>query len=170
MADPGAVLQWASALRACHRSRAALSIRDVGDLLRLIRALAEYEREPEAVETTEEVLAESLFGPDPLARVYVAERDGRVVGMALWFLNYSTWTGKPGLYLEDLVVEDGHRGEGIGQALMAALRARATELGCARMEWSVLDWNDPAIRFYRSLGAKPMDQWTTWRIELPDGG
>lgn len=141
---------------------------DVGDLLRLIRQLAEYEREPAAVKTTEEVLARSLFGTDPLARVFVAEKDGSVVGMALWFLTYSTWTGKPGLYLEDLIVEAGHRGEGIGQALMGALRARAVELGCARMEWSVLDWNDPAIHFYRSLGARPMDEWTTWRIELPE--
>jgi GNAT superfamily N-acetyltransferase len=141
---------------------------DVGDLLRLIRQLAEYEREPAAVKATDQVLARSLFGTDPLARVFVAEKDGSVVGMALWFLTYSTWTGKPGLYLEDLIVEAGHRGEGIGQALMAALRERAVELGCARMEWSVLDWNEPAIHFYRSLGARPMDEWTTWRIELPE--
>jgi GNAT superfamily N-acetyltransferase len=140
---------------------------DVADLLRLIRALADYEREPDAVKATEDMLARSLFGPEPKAHAHVAEKDGRLVGMALWFLSYSTWTGRPGLYLEDLVVESDHRGEGIGQALMSALRDRATELGCARMEWAVLDWNEPAMRFYRSLGAVPMKEWTTWRIELP---
>lgn len=140
---------------------------DVPDLLRLIRVLADYEREPDAVKATEEMLAGSLFGPDPKARAHVAEKDGHVVGMALWFLSYSTWTGRPGLYLEDLVVDPEHRGRGVGRALMSALRDRASELGCARMEWSVLDWNEPAMRFYRSLGAVPMEEWTTWRIELP---
>lgn len=140
---------------------------DVADLLRLIRTLAAYEREPAAVKTTEDMLASSLFGPEPKAHAFVAEQGGRVVGMALWFFSYSTWTGRPGLYLEDLVVESDHRGEGIGQSLMSALRDHAMELGCARMEWSVLDWNEPAIRFYRSLGAAPMDEWTTWRMELP---
>ena len=89
--------------------------------------------------------------------------------MAVWFLSYSTWTGRPGLYLEDLFVEPHQRSLGVGRALMDALRALAVELGCARMEWSVLDWNEPAIAFYRSLGAEPMDEWTTWRIELPIG-
>lgn len=142
---------------------------DVGDLLRLIFALAEYEHEPDAVMTTEDTLRQSLFGPNPKARAHVAEADGRVVGMAVWFLSYSTWTGRPGLYLEDLFVEPDQRSLGVGRALMDALRALAVELGCARMEWSVLDWNEPAIAFYRSLGAEPMDEWTTWRIELPIG-
>jgi GNAT superfamily N-acetyltransferase len=142
---------------------------DVGDLLRLIRELASYEREPDAVEATEASLTESLFGSERHARAHVVEQEGRIVGMALWFLSYSTWTGRPGLYLEDLFVEPDYRGQGIGRALIQVLRARAIELGCARMEWSVLDWNEPAIRFYRSIGARPMDEWTTWRMELPYG-
>lgn len=138
---------------------------DAGDLLRLIRALADYEREPDAVEATEELLSASLFGPDPKVHAYVAERDGRVVGMAVWFLAFSTWTGRHTLYLEDLFVEPDARRHGAGRALIRRLASRAIELGCSRMDWSVLDWNEPAMAFYRTLGARPMEEWTTWRVE-----
>ena len=137
---------------------------DTGDLLRLIRALAEYEREPEAVEATEEDLIDGLFGPDSVAHAYVAEVDGNVVGMAVWFLTFSTWTGRRGLYLEDLFVEPAYRKRRLGRALLTRLALKAVELGCARMEWSVLDWNEPAIGFYRAVGARPMQDWTTWRL------
>lgn len=138
---------------------------DTGDLLRLIRALAAYEREPDAVEATEESLAAALFGPQPLVHAHVAEVEGRVVGMAVWFLSFSTWTGRHSLYLEDLFVEPAVRRRGVGRALLRRLATRAIELGCARMDWSVLDWNEPAMGFYRSLDARPMEEWTTWRLE-----
>lgn len=138
---------------------------DTGDLLRLVRALADYEREPDAVEATEDSLARALFGPDPRVHAFVAEMDGRVVGMAVWFLSYSTWTGRHSLYLEDLFVEPDARRHGVGRALIRRLAQRALELGCARMDWSVLDWNEPAMAFYRTLGARPMEEWTTWRVE-----
>ncbi|HMC38693.1 MAG TPA: GNAT family N-acetyltransferase [Acidimicrobiales bacterium] len=140
---------------------------DVPDLLRLIRGLAEYEREPDAVVATEESLTKALFGPGAIVHALVAEADGRVVGMALWFLAFSTWTGRHSLYLEDLFVEPEQRGGGLGRALMETLAGRAVEQGCARMDWSVLDWNEPSIGFYRSLGATPLDGWTTWRLEGP---
>jgi GNAT superfamily N-acetyltransferase len=138
---------------------------DEPDLLRLIRGLADYEREPDAVEATEDSLATALFGPDPRVFAHVAEAGGRTVGMAIWFLAFSTWTGRPTLYLEDLFVEPEQRRSGAGRALIAALAGRAAELGCARMDWSVLDWNAPAIGFYRSLGAHPLGEWTTWRLD-----
>jgi GNAT superfamily N-acetyltransferase len=137
---------------------------DVADLLRLIRALAEYEREPDAVETTEASLREAMFGAQPFAHALVAETSGRVIGMAIWFFTFSTWTGRPSVYLEDLFVEPAHRGHGAGRALMASLAAIATDRGCPRMEWSVLDWNEPSIAFYKTLGARPMDEWTSWRL------
>ncbi|HWE54577.1 MAG TPA: GNAT family N-acetyltransferase [Acidimicrobiales bacterium] len=137
---------------------------DVPDLLRLIRALADYEREPDAVEATENDLIRSLFGPTPVARADVAVIDGRVVGMAVWFLSFSTWTGRPSLYLEDLFVEPVHRASGLGRQLLSRLASTALELGCARMDWSVLDWNEPAMGFYRAIGAQPMTEWTTWRL------
>ncbi len=137
---------------------------DTGDLLRLIRALALYEKEPEAVEATEPDLERALFGPDPRVFASVAEVDGAVVGMAIYFLSYSTWTGRHSLYLEDLFVEPGWRGRGLGRDLVAALARRAVALGCARMEWAVLDWNEPAIGFYRALGARPMEGWTLYRL------
>jgi GNAT superfamily N-acetyltransferase len=138
---------------------------DVGDILRLIHALAEYEREPDAVEATEDLLSDALFGPNPRVFAHVAEIDGRVVGIAVWFLAFSTWTGRHSLYLEDIFVEPELRGAGIGRKLVGRLAGRATELGCARMDWSVLDWNESAMAFYRSLGARPMQEWTTWRLE-----
>jgi GNAT superfamily N-acetyltransferase len=139
--------------------------KDVADLLRLVRGLAEYEREPDAVEATEDLLTLALFGENPRVFASVAESDGRVVGMAVWFLAFSTWTGRPSLYLEDIFVEPEHRSEGLGRALLTHLAARAVELGCARMDWSVLDWNEPAHGFYRAMGAHPMEEWTTWRLE-----
>lgn len=141
---------------------------DTSDLLRLIRSLAEYEREPDAVQATEESLAAALFGPSPRVHADVAELEGRVVGMAVWFLSFSTWTGRHSVYLEDLFVEPDVRRHGVGRALMARLAARAVELGCARMDWSVLDWNDPAMAFYRTIGARPMEEWTTWRVDGED--
>ena len=138
---------------------------DTGDLLRLIRALAAYEREPDAVEATEASLAAALVAPRPLVHAHVAEVDGRVVGMAVWFLSFSTWTGRHSLYLEDIFVEPEVRGGGVGRALLRRLAGQAVELGCARMDWAVLDWNEPAMGFYRSIGAQPMEEWTTWRLE-----
>jgi GNAT superfamily N-acetyltransferase len=138
---------------------------DAADLLRLIRGLAEYEKEPDAVVTTAADLEKALFGPDPRVHAHVAEEDGRVVGMAIWFLAFSTWTGRHSLYLEDIFVEPGLRSRGVGRALMRRLAARALELGCARMDWSVLVWNEPAMAFYRSVGAAPLEEWTTWRLD-----
>jgi GNAT superfamily N-acetyltransferase len=137
---------------------------DASDLLRLIRELASYERAADAVETTEADLRRDLFGGQPQVFALVAEVEGSVVGMAIYFLSFSTWTGRHGLYLEDLFVEPAHRAKGIGRALMRALAARAVELGYRRLEWAVLDWNTPAVDFYRALGAVPMEEWTTFRL------
>ena len=137
---------------------------DVPDVLRLIRALATYEREPDVVATTEDDLRRWLFGADPVASVLVAEAAGRVVGMALWFRTYSTWTGQPGIYLEDLFVEPEQRGSGLGRALLRELARIAVERGYPRVEWAVLDWNTPAVEFYEALGARPMAEWSTYRL------
>ena len=137
---------------------------DTSDLLRLIRELAGYEREPDAVEATEADLRRHLFDPGPKVFALVAEVDGSVVGMAIYFVSFSTWTGRHGLYLEDLFVEPAHRSQGIGRALMLALARQAVDRGYQRLEWAVLDWNQPAIGFYRALGAIPMDEWTTFRL------
>jgi GNAT superfamily N-acetyltransferase len=138
---------------------------DLDTIIHLIRGLAEYEREPEAVVLHPEELRHHLFGPHPYAEVILAEDDlGGAVGFALFFHNFSTWLGKPGLYLEDLFVVPEERGNGHGRALLARLAAIAVERGCGRMEWSVLDWNTPSIGFYRALGAEPMDEWTTYRL------
>ncbi|HWU22783.1 MAG TPA: GNAT family N-acetyltransferase [Nocardioides sp.] len=137
---------------------------DVPEVLRLIRALATYEREPDAVVTTEADLHRWVFGDDAVASVLVAEVDGRVVGIALWFRSYSTWTGQPGIYLEDLFVEPEHRGSGLGKTLLAALARIAVERGYPRVEWAVLDWNQPSIDFYDALGARPQDDWSTYRL------
>ena len=137
---------------------------DISDLLRLIRELAGYEREPDAVEATEADLRRHLFDPGPKVFALVAEVDGSVVGMAIYFVSFSTWTGRHGLYLEDLFVEPAHRSQGVGRALMQALAGRAVDRGYQRLEWAVLDWNQPAIGFYRALGAIPMDEWTTFRL------
>ena len=139
---------------------------DVPVLLELVRELAAYEREPDAVEATEELLAVALFGPAPVASCSVALDDrGGVVGFALWYVTFSTWKGRPGLWLEDLFVRPAARGTGLGRALLSELARTCVERGYPRFEWWVLDWNAPAIGFYRSLGAVPQDEWTTFRVD-----
>jgi GNAT superfamily N-acetyltransferase len=137
---------------------------DVPVILTLVRELALYEGAAEQVVATEADLDTSLFGESPPAYCHVAELDGAVVGFALWFINFSTWLGKPGIYLEDLVVSIDARGHGFGKQLLMTLVDMARERGYGRVEWSVLDWNEPAIGFYRALGATPNDEWTTWRL------
>jgi GNAT superfamily N-acetyltransferase len=137
---------------------------DVPLIVRLIRGLAEYERLLHECEATEERVRASLFGPKPDAEVVIAEADGEAAGFALFFHNYSTFLARRGIYLEDLFVFPEFRGRGIGRALLVHLARLAVERECGRLEWSVLDWNEPAIRFYRSLGAVPMDEWTVQRV------
>ncbi|MDZ7790543.1 MAG: GNAT family N-acetyltransferase [Xanthomonadales bacterium] len=134
-------------------------------LLDLIRELAEYERLAHEVEATPGDISESLFGGGAVAEAVIAEWAGRAVGFALFFRNFSTFVGRPGLYLEDLYVRDDHRGKGIGKALLLHLAGIARDRNYGRMEWSVLDWNEPAIEFYRKLGAKPMEEWTVFRLD-----
>jgi GNAT superfamily N-acetyltransferase len=138
---------------------------DVPAVVGLVHELAEYERAPESCTLTAEQLHAALFGPDAVARCHVAEVEGEVVGCAIWFRNFSTWRGVPGIYLEDLFVRPAHRGSGLGRQLLAALAAVCAERGYARLEWQVLDWNEPSIGFYRSLGAVAMDEWTTYRLD-----
>jgi GNAT superfamily N-acetyltransferase len=137
---------------------------DVPVIGRLIRGLAEYERLTHTLTLNDDDLRAHLFGPRPWAEVLLAEEDGAVVGFALFFPTYSTFAGKPGLYLEDLFVFPAYRGRGHGKALLTALARLAVERGCRRLEWSVLDWNEPAIKFYRALGAVPLDEWTFYRL------
>jgi GNAT superfamily N-acetyltransferase len=137
---------------------------DVALVTRFIHALAEYERLAHECQATEDGVRASLFGARPDAEVVIAEVDGAPAGFALFFHNYSTFLARRGLYLEDLFVLPEHRGRGVGRALLAHLARLALARGCGRMEWWVLDWNEPAIRFYRSLGAVPMDQWTVQRL------
>ena len=136
---------------------------DVAMILRLIRALAIYEKMEDQVVATEELLNEWIFEKQ-IAKVLIAEVDGIPVGFALWFHNFSTFLGRGGIWLEDLFVEPAYRGKGIGKQLLAHLAAYAVEHGCGRLEWCCLDWNEPSIRFYRSLGAVPMNDWTTYRV------
>ena len=138
---------------------------DVADMLALIVALAVYEREPDAVQATEASLHETLFGPGAQVFAHVAVLDGAVVGVALWFQTYSTWTGRPSLYLEDLFVSPAARGTGAGRALFRALAREAVARDCARIDWAVLEWNETAAGFYRTLGAAPSTGWQPWRIE-----
>jgi GNAT superfamily N-acetyltransferase len=138
--------------------------KDVSTIAELIRALAEYERLAHEVVLEEKELALHLFGPNPRAEVLLAEEGGKVVGFALFFHNFSTFLGKPGIYLEDLFVRPEHRGSGHGKALLTGLAKLAIERGCGRFEWSVLDWNEPAIGFYKKLGAIPKDEWTVFRV------
>ena len=139
---------------------------DVPVVLALVRELAAYEREPDAVEATEAMLAAALFGPAPTASCHVAvDADDEVVGFALWYVTFSTWRGVPGLWLEDLFVRPSARGTGLGRALLQTLARVCVDRGYARFEWWVLDWNAPAIGFYRSLGAVPQDEWTTFRVD-----
>jgi GNAT superfamily N-acetyltransferase len=140
---------------------------DLDRIIGFINALAEYERLADAVHLDRAVFDDHLFGPRPMAEVLVAELDGEAVGFALFFHNFSTFEGRPGIYLEDLFVDPASRGSGAGRALLSRLAQLAIERGCARLEWSVLDWNEPAIRFYKSLGATPMDGWTINRVDGP---
>jgi len=144
-------------IRAADRSDAPL-------ILAFIRELAAYEKLAKDVVATEDTLAATLFGPHPAAEVLIAELDGEAVGFALFFPNYSTFLGKAGIYLEDLFVRPSARGRGVGRALLSRLAAIATERGCGRLEWAVLDWNESAIGFYEKLGAEPQSDWTTYRL------
>jgi GNAT superfamily N-acetyltransferase len=137
---------------------------DCAEIARLVRELAEFERLGPEAKGTEADFRAQLFGPHPVAEAMVAEVQGRTVGLALWFYNFSTFKCRPGLYVEDVYVEPACRGLGIGRAFFAAMAQRAMARGCARMEWSVLDWNEPAIKFYRSLGAVGMEDWTVQRL------
>jgi len=138
---------------------------DVSLILALIRGLAEYERAPEAVIATEEDLLRDGFGPNPFYFCLIAEHDEQPAGFAFYFFDYSTWIGRPGIYLEDLFVYPELRGLGIGKALLKQVAAIAVKKGCARLKWSVLDWNTPAIDFYRAMGGELMDEWTNVRIQ-----
>jgi len=140
---------------------------DVPLVLSMIRELAAYERESDAVIATEEALLRDGFGPRPLFEVTIAEWSDEPVGFALWFLAYSTWRAQPTLYLEDLFVRPFARGRGVGRALMQHLARVAVERGCGRFAWQVLDWNAPSIAFYESLGAKVLREWLTCRVEGP---
>ncbi|MQS39758.1 GNAT family N-acetyltransferase [Streptomyces katsurahamanus] len=138
---------------------------DVPEIHRMVRELAEYEKALDEARATEEQLREALFGERPAAYAHIAETDdGEVAGFALWFLNFSTWRGVHGIYLEDLYVRPDRRGGGHGKALLAELARICVERGYERLEWSVLNWNTPSIDFYRSLGAKPQDEWTVYRL------
>ncbi|WP_199432443.1 GNAT family N-acetyltransferase [Qaidamihabitans albus] len=137
---------------------------DVDAVVGLVHELAEYERAPNECHLTAAQLRAALFGEHPALFGHVAEADGEVVGCALWFLNFSTWRGVHGIYLEDLYVRPDRRGSGLGRALLAALAEECVRRGYARLEWWVLDWNAPAIGFYKSIGAVPMDEWTVFRL------
>ena len=138
---------------------------DLPLIAQLIRDLAEYERLASEVRFDEAVMGDKLFGPRPYAEVVIGELDGAPQGFALFFHNFSTFEGKPGIYLEDLFVRPEARGSGLGKALLSHLAMLAVERDCARLEWSVLDWNEPAIGFYRKLGARLMDEWTVMRVD-----
>src|SRR6266436_5212793 len=139
-------------------------VADVPIILKLIRDLATYEQAPNEVTATEEQLVDVLFGEKPAAEVLLAFERDTPVGFAVFFYNFSTWLGRPGLYLEDLFVKPEKRGKGYGRALLVDLAKIARDRACGRMEWAVLNWNESAIKFYRALGAKPMDEWTVFRL------
>lgn len=138
--------------------------RDVDSVVAMVHELATYERASDQCRLSADQLRAALFGPRPALFCHVAEDDDAVVGMALWFLNFSTWDGVHGLYLEDLYVRPEHRGGGHGRALLAELAAECVRRGYSRLQWWVLDWNSPAIEFYRGLGAAAMDEWTVFRL------
>jgi GNAT superfamily N-acetyltransferase len=140
-------------------------VEDVPIILKLIRDLATYERAPDEVVATEESLVDVLFSERRAAEVLLAFERESPVGFAVYFFNFSTWLGRPGLYLEDLFVKPEKRGKGYGRALLVELAKIARDRGCGRMEWAVLNWNEPAIKFYQALGAKPMDEWTVFRLK-----
>jgi GNAT superfamily N-acetyltransferase len=137
---------------------------DAPRILQLIKELAEYEKAPLEAKATLEQIEESLFSQNPVAYCHVAEDKGLVVGISIWFLNYSTWIGKPGIYLEDLYVDPEYRGNGYGLAFLKELGKICVERNYERLQWWVLDWNQPSIDFYKSLGAEPMDEWTVYRV------
>ncbi len=137
---------------------------DAPRILQLIRDLALYEKAPHEAVATLEQIEQTLFSDQPSAYAHVAEVDGYVIGISIWFLNYSTWLGKPGIYLEDLYVDPVHRGKGLGLALLKELATICVERGYERLQWWVLDWNEPSIEFYKSLGAEAMDEWTVYRV------
>jgi len=138
---------------------------DVPQILAMIVELAEYERSAHEVEATADLLHAALFAPEPKVFAHVVEaHPGELVGFALWFLNFSTWLGRHGIYLEDLYVRPSHRGQGYGKQLLATLADECVRRGFGRLEWWVLDWNDPAIEFYRAHGARAMDEWTVLRL------
>src|SRR6476646_606780 len=139
-------------------------LEDVPIILQLIHDLATYERAPDEVTATEERLVDILFGEKPAAEVLLAFEEESPVGFAVYFYNFSTWLARPGLYLEDLFVKPERRGKGYGRALLVELAKIARDRGCGRMEWAVLNWNEQAIKFYRALGAQPMDEWTVFRL------
>ena len=139
-------------------------VNDVPIILQLIRDLATYERAPDEVVANEEQLIGVLFGERPVAEVLLAFEEESPVGFAVYFYNFSTWLGRPGLYLEDLFVRPENRGKGYGRALLVELAKIARDRGCGRMEWAVLNWNEPAIKFYHALGAQPMHDWTVFRL------
>ncbi len=151
MTAAGAVLRMATA-------------EDVPTILGFVRALATYERLEDEVMATEEDFHQSLFGMPARAEALLAEIDGKPVGFAVWFYNFSTFRGRHGLFLEDIFVDPAHRGAGIGRAIFRFLAQRAIAQGCARMDWDVLNWNSTAIRFYRSIGAHPLEGWTRQRL------
>lgn len=137
---------------------------DVSEILRLVRELAKFEREPDAVKMDADLLHAALFGPNQVASCLVAEGPAGLVGIALWYRTFSTWTGRPGMHLEDIYVEAPWRRSGLGRRLMVGLADLCVERGLARLDWEVLDWNEAAMSFYRSLGAAPLEEWQTWRI------
>ena len=143
----------------------AATAADTPLVLRYVRGLAEYERRADEVVATEDLIRGALFGPDPAAEALIARVDGAPVGFALFFQTFSTFTGRRGIWLEDIFVEEAHRGTGAGKALMARVAAIALERGCSRVEWSVLRWNAPSIGFYESLGAQPSDEWIGYSIK-----
>jgi GNAT superfamily N-acetyltransferase len=144
-------------IRPARRDEAAI-------ILQLIKDLAEYEKAPDEVKATERELIETIFSENPKVFCDFVEVDGDIAGMAIWFLNYSTWQGKHGIYLEDLFVKTEYRGRGYGKALLQHLASICIERGYGRFQWWVLDWNSPAIEFYRSLGAEAMSEWTVYRV------
>ena len=140
------------------------TIDDTAEILALIYELALYEKAPEEAIATEADIHATFFGPDPKVFCEIVEVDGAIAGLAIWFLNYSTWLGKHGIYLEDLFVRPQYRGRGYGKALLQHLAGKCEENGYGRFQWWVLDWNEPSIEFYKALGAVAMDEWTTYRV------
>lgn len=140
-------------------------VQDAGTILGFIRELAFYEKEPDAVVASEEDIAATLFNPETTTEALICYFEGQPVGFAVYFLNFSTWLGRDGLFLEDLYVSPEHRGKGFGKALLKHLAGIAVDRKCGRFEWNVLDWNEPAIRFYESLGARAQSEWVGYRME-----